>query len=84
VGVGKIIIAVNKYDVDLEKGETEEVIQNYVKDQIIKAVREKNDEAINKLLGNPNPILISAYMALLAKKPLREMNDDGKYIKYFI
>jgi hypothetical protein len=76
VGVGKIIIAVNKYDVDIEKGELESAIQNYVKEQISKAVREKNDAGLNKLLGNPNPILISAYMALLAKKSLPEIQKN--------
>lgn len=76
VGVGKIIIAVNKYDVDFAKGESEEDITNYVKDQIIKAVWQKQDPALEKLLGNPNPILFSAYMALLAKKPLSEIRAN--------
>jgi hypothetical protein len=76
VGVGKIIIAVNKYDVDITKGEREEDIQNYVKDQIRKTVREKQDPALEKLLGDPKPILFSAYMALLARKPLAEINGS--------
>jgi predicted GTPase len=84
VGVGKIIIAVNKYDVDmgnekLEGGES--AIQKSVKDTILKAVREKNDPALQKLLGSLNPILFSAYMALLAKKPMAEINasETAKY-----
>jgi predicted GTPase len=84
VGVGKIIIAVNKYDVDmgnenLEGGEA--AIQKSVKDTILKAVREKNDPALKKLLSNLNPILFSAYMALLAKKPMAEINasETAKY-----
>jgi GTP-binding protein EngB required for normal cell division len=83
VGVGKIIIAINKYDVDIEKGEIEENLQNYVKEKIRKTVSEKNDETLNKLLGNPNPILFSAYMALLAKKPLSEIQkDETEYFHY--
>jgi predicted GTPase len=84
VGVGKIIIAVNKYDVDmgnenLEGGES--VIQKSVKDTILKAVRERNDPVLQKLLGGINPILFSAYMALLAKKPMAEINasETAKY-----
>jgi len=76
VGVGKIIIAVNKYDVDIENGELEEDIQNGVKEQIRKALRKKNDDILNKLLDNVSPVLFSAYMALLAKKPLAEINAN--------
>jgi predicted GTPase len=77
VGIGKVIIAVNKYDVDmgnenLEGGEA--AIQKSVKDTILKAVRERNDPTLKKLLGNLNPIPFSAYMALLAKKPMSEIN----------
>jgi predicted GTPase len=81
VGVGKIIIAVNKYDVDLGKGELESDIQNYIREQILKALRERQEPVLNKLLGGINPVLISAYMALLAKKPLADImaNADEKY-----
>jgi hypothetical protein len=79
VGVGKIIIAVNKYDVDMgnEKLEGGEVaIQKSVKDTILKAVRERNDPVLKKLLGSLNPIVFSAYMALVAKMPMAEINAN--------
>jgi hypothetical protein len=76
VGVGKIIIAVNKYDVDITKGELEEDLQNSVKDRILKEVRKAQDPILEKLLGKPNPLLFSALMAILAKKPLSDINNN--------
>ncbi|GHV66111.1 hypothetical protein FACS1894199_08840 [Bacteroidia bacterium] len=76
VGVGKIIIGVNKYDLAVANGELEETIREHVISAITKAVREKNDIVLNGLLGQPNPILLSANMALLGLMPIDKIMSD--------
>lgn len=76
VGVGKIILAVNKYDIQLAQGESPEQIKENVVDEIRKAMRFYKDESLNELLEDLDPVLISAQMALLAKMPMSEINSD--------
>jgi hypothetical protein len=76
VGVGKILIGVNKYDLQIANGENEDEITNYVGAAIAKAVREKNDIVLNHLLNNANPLLLSANFALLSKMPLPKILSD--------
>jgi hypothetical protein len=77
VGVGKIIIGVNKYDLQLENGKFEDEIRQYVCNAITKAVREKNDTVLNQLLGQPDPVLFSAQFALLGSMPLSKISADA-------
>ncbi|MDE6338713.1 MAG: dynamin family protein, partial [Muribaculaceae bacterium] len=81
VGVGKIILAVNKYDIQLEQGESPEQIKENVSDEIRKAMRYYKAEALNELLEDLDPILVSAQMALLAKMPMTEINNNST-LKY--
>ena len=81
VGVGKIILAVNKYDIQIAQGESPEEIKENVSDEIRKAMRFYKDESLNELLEDLDPVLISAQIALLAKMPLIEINAD-KTLKY--
>lgn len=81
VGVGKIILAVNKYDIQIAQGESPEVIKDNVSDEIRKAMRFYKDESLNELLEDIDPVLVSAQMALLAKMPMVEINAD-KTLKY--
>ncbi len=81
VGVGKIILAVNKYDIQLEQGESPEQIKEIVSDEIRKAMRYYKDESLNELLDDLDPILVSAQMALLAKMPMMDINNDST-LKY--
>ncbi|KAA6336952.1 Bacterial dynamin-like protein [termite gut metagenome] len=76
VGVGKIIIGVNKYDLAIANGELEETIRAYIISEIAKAVREKNDVVLNGLLRDPNPILLSAHMALLGLMPMSKIKSN--------
>lgn len=76
VGVGKIILAVNKYDLQLERGESPEQIKGFVSEEIRKAMRLYKDESLNELLEDLDPLLVSAQMALLAKMPMSEINAD--------
>lgn len=76
VGVGKIIIAVNKYDIQLVQGESPEQIKGFVTDEIQKALRQYKEESLSELLRDLDPILISAQLALLSKMPLQEIRKD--------
>lgn len=70
VGIGKILIGINKYDIQYSQGETVEQITNNVKEEIKKACREENDEMIKEMLQGIEPIPFSANMALMAKMPI--------------
>lgn len=76
VGVGKIIIGVNKYDLAIAEGELESDIRNYVRDAIAKELYKQNNLVLNQLLKNLEPILLSAYMALLATIPKEKIMAD--------
>lgn len=71
-GVGKVIVAVNKYDIPYQKeGDTVENMTNYVKEQLELAVKQSKDDTIKKALGTEiDPICISAQMELLSLLPM--------------
>ena len=79
VGVGKILIGVNKYDLCYEKGETEEEIVGNVSAEIKKACNAYSDSSVSELLRNEKPILFSASMALMAKMPISQIRNDEDY-----
>jgi predicted GTPase len=76
VGTGKIIIGVNKYDLAIANGELEETIREHIISAITKGVHKKKDVVLDGLLGHPNPILLSANMALLALMPMSKIMSD--------
>ena len=79
VGVGKILIGVNKYDLCYEKGETEEEIVGNVSAEIKKACNAYRDASVSELLRYEKPILFSASMALMAKMPISQIRNDEDY-----
>ncbi|MCF0220203.1 MAG: dynamin family protein [Muribaculaceae bacterium] len=83
VGVGKILVGVNKYDLLIDR-ESEEEIANNVEEEIRKACRDpkyRDDLLIQETMRGIKPILISANMALMAKMPLEKVykNPDLKF-----
>ena len=79
VGVGKILIGVNKYDLCYAEGETEDEIISNVTDEIKKACREYRDSLVSELLKNETPILFSASMALMGKMPISNITNNADY-----
>lgn len=81
VGIGKVLIGVNKYDLCYSQGETIQEITTNVSNEIQKACRETKDSLINELLADLVPIPFSANMALMARMPLNEVisNTDIKF-----
>ncbi len=78
VGVGKILVGVNKYDLLIDRESEEEIISN-VEEEIRKACREpkyRDDLLIQETMRGIKPILLSANMALMAKMPLNKVYND--------
>ena len=78
-GIGKVVIGINKYDIPLQNGDTEEVIKNYVADQIKKACKASSDESLKAMLNNEEPIPLSAEMALLSYLPTNTILSNDSY-----
>lgn len=76
VGVGKVILAVNKYDIQLLQNESPEQIKGFVMDEIRNALRQYKEDSLSELLNDLEPILISAQLALLSKMPLSDIRKD--------
>lgn len=78
-GIGKVVIGINKYDIPLQNGDTEEEIRNYVTNEIKKACRASNDESLKEMLKNEVPIPLSAEMALLSYLPMSTILSNESY-----
>ncbi len=78
-GTGRVLIGINKYDIPLEKGETEDVIKKYVEQQLREAAdAEKNDD-IREILKRTSPVPLSANMALLSEMPMTKVENNEAY-----
>ena len=78
-GIGKVVIGINKYDIPLQNGDTEEEIRNYVTNEIKEACRASNDESLKEMLKNEVPIPLSAEMALLSYLPKSIILSNESY-----
>lgn len=76
VGMGKILIAINKYDISYQNGDTIFEIINNVKEEISKALIESQDSSMTELLSDVEPIPIAANMALLSQLPMAEIESN--------
>ena len=78
VGIGKVLVGVNKYDTLIEKESEEEIVAN-IEEEIRKACRDpkyRDDLMIQETMRGIKPILLSANMALMAKMPLNKVYSD--------
>lgn len=80
-GIGKVLVGINKYDIPYETGETEEMIRDYVKKEILKASREMGNDSLKDILRDAEPIPLSAEMALLSHLPMSKINASDAYTK---
>jgi len=80
-GIGKVLIAVNKYDLPYQDGETEEHIVEYVCEEIEKSRKKLGDESLKTILESTTPIPISANMALLSEMPMTKISGNENYTK---
>ncbi|MCL2283484.1 MAG: dynamin family protein [Fibromonadales bacterium] len=88
VGIGKILIAMNKYDVNVKEGmsekDEEEIRKSIkrIKEEIKKDCKKYGDDTISELLNNVEPIPLSTSMALMAKTAklsMEKINNSEKY-----
>lgn len=78
-GIGKVLIAVNKYDIPAGRGEMPEEIRQYVVDQIKEESRKCHDDTLIDILKKTDPILISAEMGLLSELPMSKISANSSY-----
>ena len=78
-GIGKVLIAINKYDIQAENGDMPEEIRQYVIDQIKEESRKCHDNTLIDILKNTEPILISAEMGLLSELPMSRISANSSY-----
>lgn len=76
IGVGKLLIGVNKYDINYLNGETNEQMVLYVKEQLNNASKEHSSNSIASLIKEQDPLLISASMALMAQLDIAKINSS--------
>lgn len=82
-GVGKILIGVNKYDINVAQGETPaEIIQN-TEQALRQAAYEIQDDSISEMLNETHPIPFSAEMALLSKLPMGRIQSDEVLLHHY-
>ena len=85
-GIGKVLIAINKYDIPYNddkhptsEDKIEDKIIDYVSREIRKASNELGDDTINSILEETTPITLSAEMALLSEIPMSKISSDIIY-----
>lgn len=91
-GTGKVLIGINKYDIPaagekdpnnprryIKEPEDEEQIKQYVKDELIKACKDCNDNLMKDILRETEPIPLSAEMALLSELPMSVITSSDAY-----
>lgn len=76
IGVGKLLIGVNKYDINYMNGETNEAQIANVKEQLIKACEEYSNNSIASLVKEQDPLLISANMALMSQLNFSKIENN--------
>lgn len=82
VGIGKVIIAVNKYDLTYESGESIEQKTISVKNEINKECIKHRDSYISDMVRNLEPHLLAADMALLSQLPMETISSN-KSLKFY-
>ena len=76
IGIGKVILTINKCDIQLAQGEDYKQIKDNVKTELNKALSLYKDNSISELLNDIDPITISAQMALLGRMPMHDILRD--------
>ena len=82
-GVGKILIGVNKYDINVAQGETPAEITQNTEQALRQAASELQDDSISEMLDETHPIPFSAEMALLSKLPMSRIQADEVLLHHY-
>lgn len=82
-GIGKILIGVNKYDINVAQGETPAEITQNTEQALRQAASELQDDSISEMLNETHPIPFSAEMALLSKLPMSRIQADEVLLHHY-
>ncbi|MCL7765352.1 dynamin family protein [Polaribacter sp. Z014] len=82
IGIGKLLIGVNKYDLCIENESEAEIVSN-VKTQLLKASKEYSNNSIAELATEKDPLLLSANMALMSKMSIEKISNDKNWNFYY-
>lgn len=82
-GIGKILIGVNKYDINVAQGETPAEITQNTEHALRQAAYEIQDDSISAMLDETHPIPFSAEMALLSKLPMGRIQADEVLLHHY-
>ena len=82
-GIGKILIGVNKYDINVAQGETPAEITQNTEQALRQAAYEIQDDSISEMLNETHPIPFSAEMALLSKLPMSRIPADEVLLHHY-
>ena len=82
-GIGKILIGVNKYDINVAQGETPAEITQNTAQALRQAAYEIQDDSISEMLNETHPIPFSAEMALLSKLPMSRIQADEVLLHHY-
>ncbi|MBA6152194.1 dynamin family protein [Gelidibacter maritimus] len=82
IGIGKLLIGVNKYDLCIENESETEIVSN-VKNQLFQASREFSNNSIAELATEKDPLLLSASMALMSKMNMDMISKDSNLDFYY-
>ena len=82
-GIGKILVGVNKYDINVAQGETPAEITQNTEQALRQAAYEIQDDSISEMLNETHPIPFSAEMALLSKLPMGRIQADEVLLHHY-
>ena len=82
-GIGKILVGVNKYDINVAQGETPKEIAQATEQALRQAAYELQDDSISEMLEETHPIPFSAEMALLSKLPMSRIQADEVLLHHY-
>ena len=82
-GIGKILVGINKYDLNVAQGETPKEISTATEQALRQAAYELQDDSIIELVQETHPIPFSAEMALLSKLPMSRIQADEVLLHHY-
>ena len=82
-GIGKILVGINKYDINVAQGETPKEITTATEQALRQAAYELRDDSIIELVPETHPIPFSAEMALLSKLPMSRIQADEVLLHHY-
>lgn len=82
-GIGKILVGINKYDINVAQGETPKEITTATEQALRQAACELRDDSIIELVQETHPIPFSVEMALLSKLPMSRIQADEVLLHHY-